>query len=166
MYTSWYNPIDGGNRKSTFKFEEKSDRWSLRHMSLTTVRRLVLVISCDRSGRIVFDYVCTEPLSACHPTFFTEARCPKAGCPSTHNQKYEIPHRPKEIYLKSFYDYSCGQTKPSNLLTDFLGLRKASELVDNGVNGLLLISFINSNQQNFQKWRFTVIHPLMIRRNH
>jgi len=47
--------------------------------------------------------------------------------------------------------YSCGQTKPSNLLTDFLGLRKASELVYNGINGFLLISFINSNQQNFQK---------------
>ena len=47
--------------------------------------------------------------------------------------------------------YSCGQTMPSNLLTDFLGLRKASELVDNDINGLLLISFINSNQQNFQK---------------
>ena len=47
--------------------------------------------------------------------------------------------------------YSCGQTKSSNLLTDFLGLRKASELVDNGINEILLISLINSNGQNFQK---------------
>jgi len=55
--------------------------------------------------------------------------------------------------------YSCGQTKPSNLLTDFLGLQKALELVDNGINGLLLISLINSNQQNFQKWWFKGFIP-------
>jgi len=55
--------------------------------------------------------------------------------------------------------YSCRQTKPSNLLTDFLGLRKASELVYNGINGFLLISFINSNQQNFQKWWFKGFIP-------
>ena len=78
-----------------------------------------VVISCDRSGRIVFDYVCTEPLSACHPTFFTEARCPEAGCPSTHNQKYEIPHRPKEIYLKSFYDYKYLHRKDPSLSVTF-----------------------------------------------
>ena len=48
--------------------------------------------------------------------------------------------------------YSCGQTKSSNLLTDFFGLGKASELVDNGINEFLLISLINSNGQNFQKW--------------
>ena len=52
--------------------------------------------------------------------------------------------------LNLHFGYNCGQIKPSNLLTDFLGLRKASELVDNGINGFLLISF-NSNQQNFQK---------------
>ena len=50
--------------------------------------------------------------------------------------------------------YSCGQTKSSNLLTDFLGLWKASELVDNGINEFLLISLINFNGQNFQKWRY------------
>ena len=47
--------------------------------------------------------------------------------------------------------YSCGQSKSSNLLTDFLELRKASELVDNGINEFLLMSFINSSKQNFQK---------------
>ena len=47
--------------------------------------------------------------------------------------------------------YSCRQSKSSNLQTDFLGLRKASELVDNGINKFLLMSFINSNEQNFQK---------------
>ena len=47
--------------------------------------------------------------------------------------------------------YSCGQSKSSNLQTDFLGLRKASELVDNCINEFLLMSFINSNEQNFQK---------------
>ena len=47
--------------------------------------------------------------------------------------------------------YSCGQSKSSNLQTDFLGLRKASELADNGINEFLLMSFINSNEQNFQK---------------
>ena len=52
------------------------------------------------------------------------------------------------------HDYSCGQTKSSNLLTDFLRLRKASELVDNGINEFLLISLINSNGKNFQKWRY------------
>jgi len=50
--------------------------------------------------------------------------------------------------------YSCRQTKSSNLLTDFLGLQKVLELVDNGINGLLLMSFIDSNRQNFQKWQF------------
>ena len=54
------------------------------------------------------------------------------------------------IFIRTLY--SCGQTKSSNLLTNFLGLRKASELVDNGINEFLLISLINSNGQNFQKW--------------
>ena len=55
------------------------------------------------------------------------------------------------IMIQKFSIYSCGQTKSSNLLTDFLGLWKASELVDNGINEFLLISLINSNGQNFQK---------------
>ena len=50
--------------------------------------------------------------------------------------------------------YSCGQTKSSNLLTNFLGLWKALELVDNGINEFLLISLINSNRQNSQKWEY------------
>ena len=58
----------------------------------------------------------------------------------------------KEYWWWICYMYSCGQTKSSILLTDFLGLRKASELVDNGINEFLLISLINSNRQNFQKW--------------
>jgi len=63
------------------------------------------------------------------------------------------PYNIQETY------YSCRQTKSSNLLTDFLGLRKVSELVDNGINGLLLMSFIDSNRQNFQKWRFKHFLP-------
>ena len=50
--------------------------------------------------------------------------------------------------------YSCQQTKSSNLLADFLELRKASELVDNGINKFLLISLINSNGQNSWKWQY------------
>ena len=50
--------------------------------------------------------------------------------------------------------YSCRQTKSSNLLTNFLGFRKASELVDNGINEFLLTSLINSNKQNFQKQQY------------
>ena len=55
--------------------------------------------------------------------------------------------------------YSCRQSKSSNLQTDFLGLQKASELVDNGINELLLMSFINSNEQNFQKWQYKGFIP-------
>jgi len=34
-----------------------------------------------------------------------------------------------------------------------------SELVDNGINGLLLMSFIDSKGQNFQKWQFKHFLP-------
>ena len=54
-------------------------------------------------------------------------------------------------FSSSVIIYSCRQSKSSNLQTDFLGLRKASKLVDNGINEFLLMSFINSNEQNFQK---------------
>ena len=55
--------------------------------------------------------------------------------------------------------YSCRQSKSSNLQTDFLGLQKALELVGNGINELLLMSFINSNEQNFQKWQYKGFIP-------
>ena len=60
-----------------------------------------------RSNRIWFclsrTWDVTTTSARLAPNIFT--LCPKAGCPRTHSRKYEMPYRPKEIYLETFYDY-------------------------------------------------------------
>ena len=67
-------------------------------------------------------------------------------------KKLRRPFNQYLIVSPDLLDYYTVVDKQSHQIADqFLGIQKALELVDNGINEFLLISLINSNKQNSQK---------------